>query len=83
MSDTRWGFVFLLVAALSIFTSPAWAQSAQQQYVVIYVEFKPSDTKAGSRVLADLASHGLNSAAFIRFDVLQQVDRLRPLRDLE
>jgi quinol monooxygenase YgiN len=43
--------------------------------VVIYVEFKPSDTKAGSRVLADLASHGLNSAGFVRFDVLQQVDR--------
>ena len=75
MSDTRWGFVFLLVAALSIFASSAWAQPAQQQYVVIYVEFKPSDTKAGSRVLADLASHGLNSAGFIRFDVLQQVDR--------
>jgi Uncharacterized conserved protein len=46
-----------------------------QQYVVIYVEFKPSDTKAGSRVLADLASNGLNSAGIIRFDVLQQVDR--------
>ena len=26
-------------------------------------------------MLADLASHGLNSAGFIRFDVLQQVDR--------
>jgi hypothetical protein len=37
MSDTRWGFVFLLVAALSIFASPAWAQPAQQQYVVIAV----------------------------------------------
>jgi hypothetical protein len=60
MSDTRWGFVFLLVAALSIFASLAWAQPAQQQYVVVYVEFKPSDTKAGSRVLADLASHGLS-----------------------
>ena len=75
MSDTRWGFVFLLVAALSILAGSAWAQPAPQQYVVIYVEFKPSDTKAGSRVLADLASHGLNSAGFIRFDVLQQVDR--------
>ena len=46
---TRGGaFVFLLVAALSIFASSAWAQPAQQQYVVIYVEFKPSDTKAGA-----------------------------------
>lgn len=75
MSNTRWGFVFLLVAALSIFASSAWAQPVPQQYVVIYVEFKPSDTKAGSRVLADLASNGLNSAGIIRFDVLQQVDR--------
>src|SRR5262249_25556203 len=75
MPNTRWSFVFLLVAALSIFASPAWAQPVQQQYVVIYVEFKPSDTKAGNRVLADLAAQGLNSAGAIRFDVLQQVDR--------
>jgi len=75
MSNTRWSFVFLLVAALSIFASPAWAQPVQQQYVVIYVEFKPSDTKAGNRVLADLAAQGLNSNGAIRFDVLQQVDR--------
>src|SRR5215510_16474544 len=72
MTDRRWSFVFLLVAGLSIFASSAWAQ---QQYAVIYVEFKPSDTKAGSRVLADLAAQGLNSAGVIRFDVLQQVDR--------
>jgi quinol monooxygenase YgiN len=68
-------FVFLLVAALSSFAGPAEAQPDQPQYVVIYVEFEPVDTKAGGRVLDDLASQGLTSVGVIRFDVLQQVDR--------
>ena len=75
MSRTRWGFVFLLVAALSSFAGPAGAQLDQLQYVVIYVEFKPADTKAGGRLLDDLASQGLASDGVIRFDVLRQVDR--------
>jgi quinol monooxygenase YgiN len=68
-------FVFLLVAALSSFAGPAGAQSDQLQYVVVYVEFKPADAKAGERVLDDLASQALASVGVIRFDVLQQVDR--------
>lgn len=75
MSNTRLGFVLLLVAALFSFASPTVAQLDQQQYVVTYVEFKPADAKAGGRLLDDLASHGLASAGVIRFDVLQQVDR--------
>ena len=75
MSRTRWGFVFLLVAALSSFAGLAGAQLDQLQYVVIYVEFKPADTKAGGRLLDDLASQGLASDGVIRFDVLRQVDR--------
>jgi quinol monooxygenase YgiN len=75
MSRTRWGFVFLLVVALSSFAGPVGAQLDQLQYVVIYVEFKPADTKAGGRLLDDLASQGLASAGVIRFDVLRQVDR--------
>ena len=65
-------FVFLLVAALSSFARPA---RAQLQYVVVYVEFKPADAKAGERVLDELASQALASVGVIRFDVLQQVDR--------
>ena len=65
-------FVFLLVAALSSFARPA---GAQLQYVVVYVEFKPADAKAGERVLDELASQALASVGVIRFDVLQQVDR--------
>jgi quinol monooxygenase YgiN len=68
-------FVFLLVAALSSFAGPAGAQPDQLQYVVIYVEFKPADTKAGGRLLDDLAAQALASAGVVRFDVLQQVDR--------
>ena len=68
-------FVFLVVGALSSFAGPAGAQSDQPQYVVVYVEFKPADTKAGERVLDDLASQALASVGVIRFDVLHQVDR--------
>ena len=68
-------FVFLFVAALSSFADPAEAQSDQLQYVVVYVEFKPADAKAGGRVLYDLASQALASVGVNRFDVLQQVDR--------
>jgi quinol monooxygenase YgiN len=75
MSKMRLGFVFLLIAALFSFAGPAKAQLNQQQYVVVYVEFKDADTKAGSEVLKELASQALASAGVIRFDVLQQVDR--------
>jgi quinol monooxygenase YgiN len=68
-------FVFLVVAALSSFAGPAGAQPDQLQYVVIYVELKPADTKAGGRLLDDLAAQALASTGVIRFDVLQQVDR--------
>jgi quinol monooxygenase YgiN len=68
-------FVFLLVAALSSFAGSAGAQPDQLQYVVIYVELKPAGTKAGDRLLDDLAAQALASAGVIRFDVLQQVDR--------
>jgi len=67
--------VFLLVAALSSFAGPAGAQPDPEQFVVIYVEFKPADANAGGRVLDDLASEALASAGVIRFDVLHQVDR--------
>jgi quinol monooxygenase YgiN len=66
-------FVFLLFAALSSFAGTAVAQ--QQQYVVVYVEFKPADTKDGGEVLEELAERAEDSPGVIRFDVLQQIDR--------
>ena len=68
-------FVFLLLAALSSFAGTAMAQSEQQQFVVVYVEFKPADTRAGSEVLEELATLAEDSSGVIRFDVLQQTDR--------
>lgn len=73
MRETRTPFTFLLVAALLVTVAvPAWADV--QQYVMVYGEFKPANTKAGSRVLDDLATQALASGA-LRFDVLQQLDR--------
>jgi len=74
MRETRTLFISLFIAAL-LFTVavPAWADV--QQYVVVYGEFKAADTKAGSRVLDDLATRALASAGVVRFDVLQQLDR--------
>src|SRR6267378_4169497 len=68
-------FVFLLLAGLSSFAGTAMAQPEPQQFVVVYVEFKPADTRAGSEVLEELAALAEDSSGFIRFDVLQQTDR--------
>jgi quinol monooxygenase YgiN len=75
MSLKRLVFVFLLLAALSSFAGTAMAQAQPQQFVVVYVEFKSADTKAGSEVLEELAVSAENSSGFVRFDVLQQIDR--------
>jgi quinol monooxygenase YgiN len=73
MRETRTPFTFLLVAALLVTVAvPAWADT--QQYVVVYGEFKPANTNAGSGVLEDLATQALASGA-VRFNVLQQLDR--------
>ena len=71
----RFVFVFLLLAALSSFAGTAMAQGEPQQFVVVYVEFKPADTRAGSEVLEELASLAEDSSGVIRFDMLQQTDR--------
>ena len=71
----RFVFVFLLLTALSSFAGTVMAQSEPQQFVVVYVECKPADAKAGGQVLEDLASLAEDSSGVIRFDVLQQPDR--------
>jgi quinol monooxygenase YgiN len=71
----RFVFVLLVLGALSSFAGTAMAQAEPQQFVVVYVELKPSDTRAGSDVLEDLAALAEDSSGVIRFDVLQQTDR--------
>lgn len=71
----RLGFALLSLAVLSSFVGNAVAQSEPQQFVVVYVEFKPEDARPGGDVLQQLDAHAEDSAGVIRFDVLQQIDR--------
>jgi len=71
----RFVFVFLLLAALSSLVGTAVAQSEPQQFVVVYVEFKPANARTGGDVLQQLEARAEDSAGVIRFDVLQQTDR--------
>jgi quinol monooxygenase YgiN len=75
MTIKRRGFLCLLLAALFSFGITAVAQPEPQQFVVTYVEFKPAETKSGSDVLEALAAQAEQSSGFVRFDVLQQIDR--------
>ena len=47
----RLGFVLLIVAVLSTLVGAAVAQSEPQQFVVVYVEFKPANARTGGDVL--------------------------------
>jgi quinol monooxygenase YgiN len=71
----RLSFVLLIVAGLSRLVGTAMAQAEPQQFVVVYVEFKPANARAGGDVLQQLDALAEDSAGVIRFDVLQQIDR--------
>ena len=71
----RLAFVLLIVAGLSRLVGTAVAQAEPQQFVVVYVEFKPANARAGGDVLQQLDALAEDSAGVIRFDVLQQIDR--------
>ena len=47
----RLAFVLLIVSALSSVVDTAMAQFEPQQFVVVYVEFKPANARAGGDVL--------------------------------
>ena len=68
-------FLFLFLSVLSSFGERALAQSAPQQFVVTYVEFKPGDTKAGAQMLDELAANAEHSSGIVNFDVVQQIGR--------
>ena len=73
MSPHRW-FLSLLVATLSSFAGPAWAQPAQQ-YVVIYVEFQPEEANHGKKLVDDLAIRSLKSPGVVNFSAAREIDR--------
>jgi quinol monooxygenase YgiN len=73
--NVKRSIVFLILATICSLAGTAVAQSEPQQFVVVYVEFKPADAKAGSDVLQTLAGRADNSSGVVRFDVLRQLDR--------
>ena len=75
MRETRTLFAFLLVVALLVIAAvPAWADV--QQYVVVYGEFKPANTQAGTAAMTSRAttSRKANSVRVSRM-VLSSLDR--------
>lgn len=76
MSPNRWFLSLLLVPALLSFAGAAWAQQpAQQQYVVIYVEFQPQEANHGKKLVDDLAIQSLMSLGVINFSSAREIDR--------
>ena len=74
MSPHRW-FLALLVPALLSIAGASWAQPAQQQYVVIYVEFQPQEANHGKKLVDDLAVKSLKSPGVIDFSATREINR--------
>jgi len=74
MSPHRW-LLSLLVPALVSFAAVSWAQPAQQQYVVIYVEFQPGEANHGKKLVDDLAVRSLMSPGVINFSATREIAR--------
>jgi quinol monooxygenase YgiN len=74
MSPHRW-FLSLLVPALLSFAGASWAQPAQQQYVVIYVELQPQEANHGKKLVDNLAVKSLLSPGVINFSAAREIDR--------
>ena len=71
----RWLSLALLALAPATFVAPVAAQSASQQYVVVYVEFLPAAADTGGGKLNQLAALAYKSAGLISFNVNQQIGR--------
>ena len=74
MSAHRW-LLSLLMPALVSFAGVSWAQPAQQQYVVIYVEFQPEEANHGKKLVDDLAIRSLMSPGVINFSATREIAR--------
>jgi quinol monooxygenase YgiN len=70
----RW-LVLLAVPLWLSLVGPAWAQQDQRQYVVVYVEFQPTQIRHGKALLDDLAARARRSPGSIDFTVLDEIDR--------
>jgi quinol monooxygenase YgiN len=74
MAARSW-LVLLAVPLWLSFAGLAWAQQDQRQYVVVYVEFQPTQIHHGKDLLEDLQARALRSRGSINFTVLDEIDR--------
>jgi quinol monooxygenase YgiN len=74
MSIRRWLFSLLLFVPAA-FPNPAAAQSNEQQYVVVYVEFLPDSAAEGGQKLQQLAGLAHAAPGVLSFYVNQEIQR--------
>ena len=74
MSARFWSLPLLALILLA-FAGPKPAQAAQQQYVVVYVEFQPDLRAHGAKLLEQLAALGRGSPGVVSFSANSQIDR--------
>jgi len=74
MAARTW-LALLVVPLWLSFAGPAWAQQDQRQYVVVYVEFQPTQIHHGKDLLQDLQARALRSRGSINFTVLDEIER--------
>ena len=73
LSAYRW-LPSLLVPALLSLAAVSGAQ-AEQQYVVIYVEFQPKEANHGKKLVDQLARESLESSGVVNFSAVQETGR--------
>ena len=73
LSAYRW-LPSLLVPALLSLAAVSGAQ-AEQQYVVIYVEFQPKEANHGKKLVDELARESLESSGVVNFSAARETGR--------
>jgi quinol monooxygenase YgiN len=74
MSITRWLMALLILAPMA-FPNPVAAQSNEQQYVVVYVEFLPDAAAEGGQKLQQLEGLAHAAPGVLSFYVNQEIQR--------
>lgn len=74
LSIKHW-LLALVILVPAAFPGPVGAQTDQQQYVVVYVEFLPAEAAQGGRQLEQLARLARAAAGIVSFNVSQEIQR--------
>jgi len=75
MLSIRHWLLALLILAPAAFPGSVVANTDQQQFVVVYVEFLPAKAAQGGRQLEQLAGLARAAAGIISFNVNQEIQR--------